>query len=85
MNPPTDRVDPLAREGVIKIVLTDEQSQLLTATGEKCFVTISKCTYPGNHDQWQILVSPVDLNLLNQATRVLRGESRSVRIRKIKA
>jgi hypothetical protein len=84
MNQLTQPIDPLAREGVIKIILSEEQSQLLTATGEKCFVTISKCTYPGNHDQWQILVSPVDLNLLNQATRVLRGEAKSVRIRKIK-
>lgn len=85
MNPPSDRIDPLAREGVFKLVLTEEQSQLLTASGERCFISVSRCSYPGNPAQWQILIRPVDINVLNDATRVLRGESRSVRIRKIKA
>ncbi len=81
----TDRIDPLAREGVFKIILTEEQSRLLAASGERAFVSVSRCSYPGNPAQWQILISPCSLNLLNEATRVLRGESRSVRIRKIKA
>ena len=85
MNLPTDRIDPLANPNVIRILLSETQTQELTATGERCFVTISRCSYPGNPAQWQILISPVDLNVLNQATRVLRGEARSVRIRKIKA
>jgi hypothetical protein len=84
MNQLTDRVDPLAREGVIKIILSEEQSRELSATGERAFVSISKCTYPGDPSRWQILVSPVDLDVLNQANRILSGESRSVRIRKIK-
>jgi hypothetical protein len=84
MNPPTARVDPLARPGVTRILLSETQSRELSATGERAFVTISKCTYPGDPSRWQILVSPVDLDVLNQANRILSGESRSVRIRKIK-
>ncbi len=84
MNLPTDRIDPLANPNVIRILLSETQSQELSASGERAFVTISRCSYPGNPAQWQILVRPVDINVLNDATRVLRGESRSVRIRKIK-
>jgi hypothetical protein len=85
MTQATDRIDPLARPGVLKIILAEEQSRLLAASGERAFISVSRCSYPGNPAQWQILVSPCDLNTLNEATRVLRGESRSVRIRKIKA
>jgi hypothetical protein len=85
MNQLTDRVDPLANPNVIRILLSETQSAILAATGETCFVSASRCPYPGNPAQWQILISPCNLNTLNQATRVLRGESRSVRIRKIKA
>jgi hypothetical protein len=84
VNLPTDRIDPLANPNVIRILLSETQTQELTASGERAFVSVSRCSYPGNPAQWQILISPCSLNLLNEATRVLRGESRSVRIRKIK-
>jgi hypothetical protein len=85
MNQLTDRVDPLANPNVIRILLSETQSQELTASGERAFVSVSRCSYPGNPTRWQILVSPVDIDVLNQANRVLSGESRSVRIRKIRA
>jgi hypothetical protein len=84
MNQLTQPIDPLANPNVIRILLSETQSAILAATSERAFVSVSRCSYPGNPAQWQILISPCSLNLLNEATRVLRGESRSVRIRKIK-
>ena len=74
--------DPLARPGLVRILLGPTASQVLTATGEKVFALVASETYPGDPSRWVILVVPVPLDVARQAASVALGRMIATKPRK---
>ena len=67
--------------GQTRILLSDAASRHLEATGEACFVIVSKTRHPEKPGRWVIHLAPAPLATVRDAEAVLFGEARAVRIR----
>ena len=76
------RQDPLAREGVTRILLGPTASKHLTEAGAECFALAGRQSYPGDPARWVILLAPVPLDVARQAEGVIIGTHTAKRTRK---
>ena len=76
------QVDPLAREGITRILLGPTASKHLTESGAECFAIVGKVPWPGDASRWAIYLLPVPLAGANAATSVLLGTHRAAPIRR---
>jgi hypothetical protein len=65
----------------VRILLSESDSQRLSAIGVECFAVVGRDTYPGNPAQWVIYLLPTTFKAANSATGVAKGTHRAVRIK----
>jgi len=76
------RQDPLARDGVTRILLSEAASRHLDATGAECFRIVCKAHLPDRPDRWVVILAPCPLDVARQAEGVLLGTHTAKRTRK---
>ena len=77
----TNPLNPSARPGVVRILLSERASAALSATGQSVFALVARDTYPGDPSRWVIILAPCSLKLAQAAERVAMGKATARPIR----
>ncbi|MCX6879863.1 MAG: hypothetical protein NTW21_39570 [Verrucomicrobia bacterium] len=67
--------------GIVRIRLSEAASAALAATGERAFAIACKGSYPDSAGRWVIHAAPIEWQTAVDASRVLLGQARAVRIK----
>ena len=73
--------DPLAAPGVIRILLSEAASAVLSEAGSDCFAIVARASYPADHRRMVIYLRPVDHATAQAACGVLAGTHAARRIK----
>lgn len=65
----------------IKIILTEEQSRIIHAAGEGAFQIIGRGSWPESVGRYVLHLAPVDWQTAIDASEVLLGRMKAVKIR----
>ena len=68
-------------KGIVRILLSRAASDALTATGENAFAIVGKASHPEIPGRWVIHLAPVEWETAMDASRVLLGTHRAVKIK----
>ena len=68
-------------ETVSRIILDQQSSEALTATGEAAFLVIGKASLPDDPSRWALHLVPVDMKTATAACNVALGTHRAVKIK----
>ena len=84
MNAPmhnTILTEPPQVPGVRRLVVSEVTSKFLQGTGEHAFVIVGKLFYPATPGTWAIYLVPCPIKLAQDASGVVMGTHRAVRIK----
>ena len=73
--------EPPQVPGVRRLVLSEVTSKFLQGTGEHAFVIVGKLFYPATPGTWAIYLVPCPIKLAQDASGVVMGTHRAVRIK----
>jgi hypothetical protein len=67
--------------GRLRIILDQQSSEALTATGQSAFLVIGKASHPDDPSRWVIHLVPVPMATASAACNVAIGTHRAVKIK----
>ena len=82
---PPQKLDPSPgeqRSPIVRILLSESASRHLDASGERAFTIIAKDMSDGTAGRWVIHLAPIDWRTAQDASAVLLGKARAVRIKR---